>query len=148
MANCSLLLLLALAVTFSTQTYPRFEFKDDDLTNNSFVLRGQVNSSTAIGKGVGNSLHCVTDYMNCCNSGSGMGNWYDPRGMEVSEQADGDSDSYVTRGDGVVYLNLRRGGQSGMWRCDIPDNSGHTQSINNKWYAQDNMQNLPMCTLF
>ena len=132
MANCSLLLFLALAVTFdysTTQTYPRFEFRHDVLTNNSFVLRGPENSSTAIGEGVDNSLHCVTDYMNCCNSGSGMGNWYDPRGMEVSEQADGDSDSYVTRGNGVVYLNRRRGGQSGMWRCDIPDNSGHTQSI-------------------
>ena len=127
-----LFVLLALAVTVhsSTQTYPRFEFRGNVLTNNSYVLRGQVNSSTAIGEGVNNSLHCVTDYMNCCNSsGSGMGNWYDSRGMEVSEQADRDSDSYVTRGDGVVYLNLRRGGQSGMWRCDIPDNSGHTQSI-------------------
>ena len=133
MANCSLLLLLALAVTFddcSTQTYPRFEFRGNVLTNNSYVLRGSpMNSPTAIGEGVNNSLHCVTDYMNCCNSGSGMGNWYDPRGMEVSEQADGNSDSYVTRGDGVVYLNRRRRGQSGIWRCDIPDNSGQTQSI-------------------
>ena len=135
MANCGLvylLLLLALTNTVhsSTQTYPQFEFRGNLLTNNSFVLRGPpMNSSTSIGEGVNSSLHCVTDYMNCCNSGSSKGNWYDPRGMEVSEQTDGDSDSYVTRGDGVVYLNRRRGGQSGMWRCDIPDNSGHTQSI-------------------
>ena len=129
--NCNLvyLLLLALAVTVHTQTYPRFEFGGNVLPNNSFVLRGPVNGPTAIGEGVSNSLHCVTDYMNCCNSGSGMGNWYDTTGVEVSDQADGDSDSYVTRGDGVVYLNRRRGGQSGMWRCDIPDNSGQTQSI-------------------
>ena len=124
-----LLLLLALVVTVYSQTYPQFEFRDNVLLNNSYVLRGPVNGSTAIGEGVSNSLHCVTDYMNCCNSGSGMGNWYDTRGIEVSDQADGDNDSYVTRGDGVVYLNLRRGRQSGMWRCDIPDNSGHTQSI-------------------
>ena len=132
MANCSLvslLLLLALVVTASSQTYPRFEFRDIVLLNNCYVSREPVNGSTAIGEGVSNSLHCVTDYMNCCNSGSGMGNWYDTRGVEVSDQADGDSDSYVTRGNGVVYLNHRRGGQSGMWRCDIPDNSGHTQSI-------------------
>ena len=133
MASCSLVLFvfLALAVTVhsSTQTYPRFEFRGNVLPNNSYVLRGAVNSPTAIGEGVNNSLHCVTDYMNCCNNGSGMGNWYDPRGMEVSEQADGDNDSYVTRGDGVVYLNRRSGGQSGMWRCDIPVNSGQTQSI-------------------
>ena len=36
---------------------------------------------------------------------------------------------YVTRGDGVVYFNRRRGGQSGMWRCDIPDSNGVQQSI-------------------
>ena len=126
-----LLLPLALAVTVhsNNQTYPRFEFRGNALTNNSYVSRGPVNSPTAIGEGVDNSLHCVTDYVNCCNSGSGMGNWYDTTGVEVSDQADGDSDSYVTRGDGVVYLNRRRGGQSGMWRCDIPDNSGQTQSI-------------------
>ena len=129
MTYCSLLLLLTLAVTVHTQTYPRFEFRGNVLPNNSYVLRGPVNGSEAIGEGVSNSLHCVTDYMNCCNSGSGMENWYDPTGVEVSDQADGDNDSYVTRGDGVVYLNRRRGGQSGMWRCDIPDNSGHTQSI-------------------
>ena len=132
MADCSLvylLLFLALAVTVHSQIYPRFEFRGNVLPNNSYVLRGPVSSPTAIGEGVSNSLHCVTDYMNCCNSGSGMGNWYDTRGVEVSDQADGDSDSYVTRGDGVVYLNRRRGGQSGMWRCDIPDNSGQTQSI-------------------
>ena len=134
MADCSLvylMLLFALAVTVhsNNQTYPRFEFRGKVLTNNSYVLRGPVNGSTAIGEGVNNSLHCVTDYMNCCNSGSGMGNWYDTRGVEVSDQADEGNDSYVTRGDGVVYLNRRRGGQSGMWRCDIPDNSGQTQSI-------------------
>ena len=82
-----LLLLLALTNTVhsSTQTYPRFEFRGNVLTNNSYILCGQVSSPTAIGEGVNNSLQCVTDYINCCNSGSGMGNWYDPRGMEVSD---------------------------------------------------------------
>ena len=56
---------------------------------------------------------------------------YDEKGMEVHQGAGEDSDLYVTRGDGVVYLNRRnmRGGQSGMWRCDIPDRTGTTQSI-------------------
>ena len=59
-----LFVLLALAVTVhsSTQTYPRFEFRGNVLTNNSYVLRGAVNSPTAIGEGVNNSLHCVTEY--------------------------------------------------------------------------------------
>ena len=83
-----------------------------------------------------------------------MGNWYDPKGMEVSDQADGDSDSYVTRGDGVVYLNRRRKGQSRMWRCDIPDNSGHTQSIyiytgtTENGVQKTGCKNVSMCTLF
>ena len=80
-----------------------------------------------------NSLRCVTDYSDCCSgSESGMGNWYDEQGMEVHVGAGGYlSDLYVTRGDGVVYLNRKnmRGGQSGMWRCDIPDSTGTTQSI-------------------
>ena len=128
MVDCSLvylLLFLALAVSVhcNTHTDPQFEFRGSVLTNNSYVLRGPVDGSTSIGEGVNNSLHCVTDYMNCYNSGSGtesglgmetcsgsgMGNWYDTRGMEVSDQADEDSDIYVTRGDGVVYLNRRRG---------------------------------------
>ena len=133
MAKCSLvyllLLILAVLVYSNTQTYPQFEFGGRVLTNNSYVPHGQENSPTSIGEGVNNSLHCVTDYMNCCNSGSGMGNWYNTRGMKVTDQADEDSDSYVTRGDGVVYLNLRRGGQSGIWQCDISDNNGQTQSI-------------------
>ena len=128
-SNLVYLLLLAQAVTVYSQTYPRFEFRGNVLTNNSYVLRGILNSPTAIGDGVNNSLHCVTNYTNCCNSGSGMGNWYDKSGMEVSDQADGDSDYYVTRGDGVVYLNRKGHGDSGIWRCDIPDNSGRIQSI-------------------
>ena len=66
----------------------------------------------------------------CCNAiNSGQGNWYDATGEEVQQGPDGDSNLYVTREDGVVYLNRRTGGQSGMWRCDIPDSNGVQQSI-------------------
>ena len=122
-----LLLLFALVVVANSQAYPRFEFGDIVLTNNSYINR------KPIGDGVVNSLRCVTNYSDCCSgSGSGMGNWYDEKGMEVHVGAGGyPSDLYVTRGDGVVYLNRKnmRGGQSGMWRCDIPDRTGTTQSI-------------------
>ena len=80
-----------------------------------------------IDEGQNDSLHCVTDNSDCCNNG--QGNWYDVTGGEVQQGPDGDSNLYVTRGDGVVYLNCRRGGQSGMWRCDIPDSNGVQQSI-------------------
>ena len=49
--------------------------------------------------------------------------------MKQEEGPVGDSNLYVTRGDGVVYLNRRRGGSSGMWRCDIPDSNGVQQII-------------------
>ena len=123
-----LLLLFALVVVVAnSQAYPRFEFRSRVLPNNSYIFRGD------IGEGVNNSLRCVTDYSDCCSgSGSGMGNWYDEKGMEVHQGAGGYlSGLYVTRGEGVVYLNRKnmRGGQSGMWRCDIPDRTGTTQSI-------------------
>ena len=126
MRNCFVnlfLLIGGLLVVVNSQFYPRFEFRGNVLTNNSFILRG---APVNIGEGHNDSLHCVTDNSDCCNNG--QGNWYDVTGGEV-QQGPGDSNLYVTRGDGVVYLNRRRGGQSGMWRCDIPGSNGVKQSI-------------------
>ena len=72
----------------------------------------------------------MTDNSDCCRNGEG--NWYNETGGggEVQQGSVGDSDRlYVTRGNGVVYLNRRTGGKSGMWRCDIPDSNGIQQSI-------------------
>ena len=119
-----LLLFVLVVVVTNSQAYPQFEFGRRVLPNNSYIIR------EGIGEGVVNSLRCVTDYSGCCSgSGSGMGNWYDEKGMEVHQGAGGDSDLYVTRGSRVVYLKRRHGGQSGMLRCDIPDTTGTTQSI-------------------
>ena len=122
--NLLLLLSLREIVVVNSQSYPRFEFREHILTNNSFIVRG---APVDIGEGQNDSLHCVTNNSDCCNNG--QGNWYDVTGGEVQQGPDGDSNLYVTRGDGVVYLNRRRGGQSGMWRCDIPDSNGVQQSI-------------------
>ena len=116
----SLLLLLLVSVV-SSQSYPHFGFGGTILNNNSFVFRGH------IGEGQGNSLRCVTDNSECCSNGEG--NWHDEGGDEVHEGSDGNRDLYVTRGQGVVYLNNRTGGSVGLWRCDIPDSSGVQQSI-------------------
>ena len=127
MMNCAfviLFILVSLVVTVSSQSYPRFEIREHVLTNNSFLVRG---APVNIGEGHSDSLHCVTNNSDCCNNG--QGNWYDVTGGEVQQGPDGDSHLYVTRGDGVVYLNRRRGGQSGMWRCDIPDTNRVQQSI-------------------
>ena len=116
-----LLLVIALVAAVNSQSYPRFEFKGDVLVNNSYILR------TNIGEDNNDSLHCVTDNSDCCNNGEG--NWYDETG-EVEQGSDRNNSLYVTRGDGVVYLNYRAGGHSGMWRCEVPDSNGTTlQSI-------------------
>ena len=115
-----LLLVFALVAAVNSQSYPRFEMRGDVLVNNSYILWSN------IGEGQNDSLHCVTDNSDCCSNGEG--NWYNATG-EVEQGSDGDSSLYVTRGDGVVYLNRRRGGRSGMWRCDIPDSNGVQQSI-------------------
>ena len=120
--RCHLLLVIALVAAVNSQSYPRFDIRGDVLVNNSFILRPY------IGEGHNDSLHCVTDNSDCCSNGEG--NWYGVTGGEVQQGSLGDSDRvYVTRGDGVVYLNRRRGGTSGMWRCDIPDSNGVQQSI-------------------
>ena len=116
-----LLLVFALVAAVNSQSYPRFEFRGDVLVNNSFIHRGN------IGEGLSDSLHCVTDNSDCCSNEEG--NWYDETGGEVQYRSDGDSTLYFTREDGVVYLNRRTGGSSGMWRCDIPDSNGVQQSI-------------------
>ena len=124
MRNCVLvsLFILVLVVLARSESYPRFEIRGNVLVNNSYILRPN------IGEGHIDSLHCVTDNSDCCSNGEG--NWYNVTGEEVQQGPLGDSDRvYVTRGDGVVYLNRRRGGRSGMWRCVVPDSNGVQQSI-------------------
>ena len=117
-----LLLVSTLVAAVTSQSYPRFEIRGDVLVNNSFLHRG------VIAEGHNDSLHCVTGNSDCCSNGEG--DWYDETGGEVQQGSLGDSDSlYATRGDGVVYLNRKTGGCSGMWRCDIPDSNGVLQSI-------------------
>ena len=114
------LLTVLFAVSVWPQSLPHFQF-EGNLSNNSYILRA------GIGEGHNDSLHCVTDNSDCCSNGES--NWYDATGGEVQQRPVGTSSLYVTRGDGVVYLNRREGGSSGMWRCDIPDSNGVLQSI-------------------
>ena len=95
-----LLLPLALMVVVHCQTsYPHFELGDRVLTNNSYIDRGD------IGVGVNNSLRCVTDYSDCCaGTGSDVGNWFDRDGDEVHQGPVGDTNLYVTRGEGGISI--------------------------------------------
>ena len=120
-SKCVVLMVLSLVTRVSSQSYLHFKRRGNILPNNSYVDRGY------IGEDHDDSLHCVTDNSECCNNG--QGHWYDWTGAPVHNGSDGNRDLYVTRGDGVVYLNRRTGGSSGMWRCDIPDSNGVLQSI-------------------
>ena len=123
LGHVQLFSLLALVFAVHTQNgYPRFEFKDETLGNNSFVFLED------IGEG-NNSLRCVTNYSVCCGGNRVRGNWYNERGIKV-QGPHGNRSLYVTRSNnGVVNLNRRRGGQSGLWRCNIPGSFGGFESI-------------------
>ena len=112
------LLLLVTAMSAAHSQFPRFEFGDDILVNNSYI------PGDIIGEGVNDTLRCVTNNTDCCING--QGNWYDEREIIVE-----DSDMVnISRGDGVVYLDHKTiESLLGLWRCDIPDNNNITQSI-------------------
>ena len=95
-----MLVLTALVTLASSQSLPRFQIRETNLTNNSYILFGNINREYA--------LKCVTDNVNCCND-SDVGNWRDERGRAVHQGADGATGLYVTRGQGVVSLNRRHG---------------------------------------
>ena len=119
---CSSFVCLLLLVTVMSAVHsqsPRFEFGDDIILVNNSYIPGDI-----IGEGVNDSLRCVTNNTDCCING--QGNWYDEREIIVE-----DSDMVnVSRGGGVVYLNLKANATLlGLLRCDIPDNNNITQSI-------------------
>ena len=73
-----------------------------------------------IGEG-GDALLCKTDLTTCCHqeNASAIGNWFFPNGTVVFSTAF-HSDIYRTRGQMVVRLHRRRGGEEGIYRCVIP----------------------------
>ena len=108
----------------NSQSLPHFKHVGRTLSNNSFINYPDIHrDDTTV-------LKCMTDRESCCNE-SNIGGWSDWRGGKV-HGVDGVTCLYVTRGDGVISLNRKRGctdHTSGLWRCDIPDSSGEMQSL-------------------
>ena len=95
--------------------------------NNSLVTLEDV--------GVGDAaLLCVTDQPACCRhpytgyQGSSVGNWFFPNETKVLGPSSR-WEFYRSRGQMVVSLHRRRGGVSGIYRCEIPDARNVTQTI-------------------
>ena len=104
-----------------------FSLRNTTYQNNSHVTMEDI--------GVGDdSLLCVTDLAACCrppftgDAGSAKGNWYFPNRTRVLSAGE-NWDVYRTRGHSVVLLHRRRGGENGIYRCEIPDALGVIQTI-------------------
>ena len=96
--------------------------------NNSLV------SLKDIGEGDG-ALLCMTDLADCCQqpytNGIGknaIGNWFFPNGSRVPSSGE-QSNFHRTRGQSVVRLHRRRGGEDGIYSCVVPDATNVTQTL-------------------
>ena len=105
-----------------------FSFRNRTYQNNSIVILKD------IGEG-DDALFCMTNQTACCQRSytSGMkstaiGNWFFPNGTRVPSSGD-NWDFHRTRGQMVVRLQRRRGGEEGIYRCVIPDTMNVTQTI-------------------
>ena len=119
-------------ISVNIQTFPGagdvwFSLRNTTYQNNSIVTLEDI----GIG---GDALLCVTNLTACClppyigENGSAMGNWFFPNGSRVPS-ADAQWDFHRTRGQMVVRLNHRRGGEEGIYHCEIPDSVNVKQTI-------------------
>ena len=96
-----------------------FLFRGTTYQNNSLVTLEK------LGEGA-SGLYCITNDTDCCTkafireNGVGVfGNWYYPNGTRVASKGV-EWDFYRTRGLSVVRLFRRRGGDMGIYRCQLP----------------------------
>ena len=117
-----------------------FSLRNTTYQNNSYVILED------IGEHDGDALLCVTNQTACCHGDMNgmrhdMGNWFFPNGTKIhSENSSGEEwDFYRSRGQMVVRLHHRGGGEEGIYRCEIPDTLGFIQTIyigvySGEWY--------------
>ena len=93
-----------------------------------------------IGEGRNAALLCVTDQSACCRRpytgemGHAIGNWFFPNGTRipaaiVNVTTGTQWEFYRSRGQMVEIMHRRRGGENGIYRCQIPDAMNVTQLI-------------------
>ena len=100
--------------------------------NNSLVSLEDIGEGDA-------ALYCLTNQPACCrppHTVSATGNWYFPNTNRVPSSGD-QWDLHRTRGDMVVSLHRRSGGEDGVYRCEIPGELKVTQTIYIGVYTAD-----------
>ena len=91
------------------------------------------------------ALLCKTHQIACCRSSNTvLGNWFFPNGSRVFSgdedpaSYNNNTDFYRDRGQMVVRLKRRRGGEEGIYCCEIPDSANVTQTIYIGVYTANN----------
>ena len=120
-------------------------FEGKSLANNSLVDLENIGITDQLSDA---SLQCTTNKTDCCHLAYNtvrFGWWYYPNGTEVTNN---NFDLYRHRGRSVAYLNRRKGGMGGIYRCKITDRHG----VNLTWfvglYAGQEGNKLSPCSQF
>ena len=106
----------------------RFSLNGTIYQNNSIVTLEDIGEDD-------DALFCMTNLSACCRShGSASGNWYFPNTTRVPSDMDHINrsltwDIYRTREHMVVYMHRRRGGEKGIYYCEIHDSMNVMQTI-------------------
>ena len=106
-----------------TSSFPDVWFSLTNTTyqNNSLVTLEDIGEDAA--------LLCKTNQMACCRpSDTVLGNWFFPNGTRVPSQGY-QWDFYRDRGQMVVQLHRRRGGENGIYNCEISDSMNVIRTI-------------------
>ena len=117
----------------------RFSLNGTTYQNNSLVTLEDISEGD-------NALRCVTDQTACCRppytdsiGQLALGNWWFPNGTRLPTSGIR-WDIHRTRGQSAILLHRRRGGEDGIYRCEIPDAMNVYQTIYIGVYSRTDTQ--------